>query len=954
MRSFLFFSICFFSFFQARTQVPQFRSLEVAKKIADIQVMQVEQDDAGYLWLGTNAGILRYDGLTYKEIPIPDSLKRTRVSALIVSGDVVAAGFENGVIMRFNTQNQDEIAVKKVCNVPVTALVAEKNGSLWIGTNGEGIALFDGTNVVSFATSTGLADNYVHCLAMVNNHLAVGTDLGLSLCAYSNGNFSCNNKNIDDGLSDNLILSFCPHGEDNLLIGMQNGSVCNYNIGSGRIDHFERINALSLSPIDQLLILENDILAISEKDGAFIINWQERQQLQQFFLNPAGNIETDISDCLVDQEGNLIIANETNMLTLADFRVQFILEHDGQPFSNAQCLMSDKEGNIWFANDAGIFKHPSEFTKDQLIEHIYASTASDAKIISLCEGMSRDIWFGTFGSGLGHIDPNTNSKTIYTEKDGLVNNNVLSIARQDSSLWMATLGGACRLQMINGKPVFKTFDAQSPLGSSYVYCVFVDLNGRVWFGTDGKGLALYENDSFTFLRDKFPDVGRSVVSITEDTKGNLWFFSPDKGLQWTDGNSLHHVEISTESEKAEVYAIHGDPLGKVIVLSSVGLAAVSAENSVATFIRSDLDLKANYLNVVARDLRGRMWMGTEGSMIRFREFNQGRVQRPKMHIENVLVLLQPIDTSLHGFKYDQNHFTFEITALWLQQPEALTYQYKLSGYDVDWVNTRDRVITFPQLQPGSYTFYVRAAANNNWKDAAIESYSFNIGEPWWKNAWFFIGISAGLILLLLLLVRIRLNSLKRRESLSRERLQSQFDSLRNQVNPHFLFNSFNTLISIISNNKEEAIGFVEKLSDYFRIVLEQRDKDVISVKEELSLVNSYLYLQQRRFGDNLKVEVELSDAVQASAIPPLTLQLLVENAIKHNVISKTKALSVSIRSMDSHIMVRNTIREKITREASTGIGLENIRSRYRILFHKEISVVKTETEFIVSLPIITE
>ena len=201
-------------------------------------------------------------------------------------------------------------------------------------------------------------------------------------------------------------------------------------------------------------------------------------------------------------------------------------------------------------------------------------------------------------------------------------------------------------------------------------------------------------------------------------------------------------------------------------------------------------------------------------------------------------------------------------------------------------------------------------------------------------------------------VRIRWKNLSRKEGLQRERIQSQFETLRNQINPHFLFNSFNTLITTIGKDKEAAIDYVENLSDYFRIVLQQREKEVITLHEELELVNHYLFLQQKRFGGNFICKVSIPDTYMDSIIPPMTLQLLVENAVKHNIITASRPLTVSIQIQNGKLTISNTLQEKVNKEKSTGVGLDNIRNRYRILFNKEIEIVSDDGRFEVRLPII--
>ncbi len=943
--------ICTLGWHEADGQIPLFKSIEVTSKLSGIKVLMLAQDSSGYLWLGTDNGILKFDGVDYQTIPLPDSLKNVHTSALLINQNEVIVGFENGSVVRINKRTLVPTWIQTITDVAITTLIQE-NETIWAGTEGRGIRRIRTNEVDSYTTTDGLADNYVHAFEIAQNKLAIGTDLGLTIAEMSNNSFICKNFDTSNGLCDNLILSLKKFGNDNVLMGMQNGSLCSINLVTNLLTDFPNLNSLALSPIQNVLLIEDEILVTTERDGAFIVNWDPEHQVQQFHLQSEEQVPQIPLDCIIDYEGNLILAFGENTLTIADFRMQFIRDHDGQAFSDAQCLISDQQGNLWFANSEGIFKHAGEFANDQIIEKYYAAPKKLSKIITLCEAPDNQIWFGTFGSGLGCINTKTKKVKLYTEEDGLINNNVLSITIQDGTLWMATLGGACSMRMINNIPFFETYDSKSKLGSNFIYTVFADKKGNIWFGTDGNGLVKFHNYNFTSILSSFPDAGKSIVSITEDEHGNLWFTSTDKGLQWTNGRELHNITLNTDREKVDVFAIHNVPNGNIIALTSLGIAVVNHHTQKTTFIRPGFEIKVNYLNVIARDIRGRMWLGTEEALIRFRDFNNDKKIRPRPYLETVDVMLQPIDTSQHLFEYYQNHFTFKLASIWLQDPEAIVFQYKLQGYDVDWVTTRDHAAIFSKLVPGKYTFLVKSSANGEWSDALIQSYSFTILRPYWQETWFYVIIISIVILLTWLLLRLRLNGIRKKEILAREKVQSQFDTLRNQVNPHFLFNSFNTLISIISNNQDAAIGYVEKLSDYFRIVLEQRDKDVITVKEELELVNSYLFLQKQRFGDNLRIEIFTSEIVLKSLIPPLTLQLLVENAIKHNVISRSRPLSIIIKGDELNITVSNNIQEKITKEASTGIGLENIRHRYRILFEQEIKIWFDAEEFVVYLPLI--
>lgn len=196
------------------------------------------------------------------------------------------------------------------------------------------------------------------------------------------------------------------------------------------------------------------------------------------------------------------------------------------------------------------------------------------------------------------------------------------------------------------------------------------------------------------------------------------------------------------------------------------------------------------------------------------------------------------------------------------------------------------------------------------------------------------------------------HSVEETETLKRESLNAQLDALRTQVNPHFLFNNLNTLVSLIPENPKHATDFVQQLSKLYRHILEVKDEKSILLKDELDVLKAYAFLLQTRFGNNLKVTINVPDEKMNKRIVPLSLQLLMENAIKHNIVSSDKPLQIHVFSDNGSLVVDNNLQMKKQISESTGIGLDNIRNRYKLLGDKQVKVTETDTNFTVSIPLI--
>jgi sensor histidine kinase YesM len=186
----------------------------------------------------------------------------------------------------------------------------------------------------------------------------------------------------------------------------------------------------------------------------------------------------------------------------------------------------------------------------------------------------------------------------------------------------------------------------------------------------------------------------------------------------------------------------------------------------------------------------------------------------------------------------------------------------------------------------------------------------------------------------------------------KESIRAKYEALKSQVSPHFLFNSLNALTNLVYEDQDKAAKFIKQLSEVYRYVLDTRDKEVVPLEEEKRFLKSYLFLQQIRFGDKLKLEVDLEKT--RTLVAPLVLQMLVENAIKHNVISEEDPLHIRIFQEDGYIVVENDLQRKsVLVDDSPGLGLDNIARRYEFLSDKKVQVIKNE-KFSVRLPIIPE
>ncbi|WP_330442877.1 2TM domain-containing protein [Flavobacterium sp. C4GT6] len=254
---------------------------------------------------------------------------------------------------------------------------------------------------------------------------------------------------------------------------------------------------------------------------------------------------------------------------------------------------------------------------------------------------------------------------------------------------------------------------------------------------------------------------------------------------------------------------------------------------------------------------------------------------------------------------------------------------------------------------GFFVFLLRV-----FEDVIIEGRSFSrfFENERLSNYYFALGIT--LIVTLLIHAfhfykRYQENRVKK-EKIIAGTASAKFETLKNQIDPHFLFNSLNVLSSLIEENPDNAQRFTTSLSKVYRYVLEQRDKELVSIQEELSFAKTYMNLLKMRFENSLFYEPPTDLANPEGKVVPLSLQLLLENSIKHNIVSPQKPLHIRIYEKNGSLVVENNLQKKEVLQDRKGVGLENIVSRYAILTSRKVEIEQTTEYFTVYLPILTK
>jgi sensor histidine kinase YesM len=237
---------------------------------------------------------------------------------------------------------------------------------------------------------------------------------------------------------------------------------------------------------------------------------------------------------------------------------------------------------------------------------------------------------------------------------------------------------------------------------------------------------------------------------------------------------------------------------------------------------------------------------------------------------------------------------------------------------------------------------------------SIENYEQNLSRVFINNALIFTVVNIVIIAVLeaLMFFKRSKHAEQKSEALKQELSQIKFELLKNQINPHFMFNSLNVLSSLISSKPDKAQDFIDEFSSLYRYILETIEKPVVSLQSELEFVRSYLFLQEMRYGKNLRSEIEIPASVLNHFIPPLSLQTVLENAVKHNIISDEQPLTIRIGCQNDHLLISNNLQTKQSSGYSSHLGQRNLSKRYEMISEQQPEFIMKNREYCVKLPLL--
>jgi diguanylate cyclase (GGDEF)-like protein len=752
-------------------------------------VNAILQTQDGYLWIGTQEGLARFDGVRFTV---------------------------------FNKRNTPEIHSNYIWS-----LFQDKAGELWIATYGGGAVRYKNGVFRAFTTEQGLTNNVVRAIFEDREgSIWFGTDAGLS--KFKDGKFRA--YTTRDGLSNNIIRSICQTSDGSLWFATYGGGL--NRLKDNRFEVYTTRNGLSHNILYSLLVDTEQNLWIGSENGL------SRMKLEDpiSFHTDEEFRGTTISSLYQDKEGSLWVGSiDRGLSRYFHGQVSHHAIADGLSDNFVRCIFADREGSLWIGTFGGGLNRLKE---GKFINYTKKEGLSENEIWSIYQDHQGAVWIGTSGGGANRL--NGQEVTVYNTKNGLSNNSVFSFSEDnEGNFWIGTWGGG--LNRLTGNKI-QIYNTDNGLVSNSISSLFKRKDGGLWIGTDA-GLSLYSNGTFTNYTEKNGLTNSSIFCLFEDQQGTLWIGTESGGLnRFKDGK---FVSYSTRNGLSNdfVTAIYGEPDG-TLWIGTWGGGLNRYRNGKFTTFSTKQGLYDDNVFQILEDANGNFWMSCNKGVFRVNKkqleayadgkirslsclsygkldgmvseecngtvqpagwktrdgklwfptmkgvavldpnSNQINALAPPIVIEQAIVdgnpLLQP------EIAPGKEHVEFHYTALSFLYPEKIRFKYKLEGLDAEWIDAGTRrVAYYTHLPPGHYQFRVIACNNDGVWNLAGATLAFDLNPYFYQTSLFYVVCLIAGGLAVYLGIHFRLRKIKAREheleSLVRDRtkqLEEANDALK--------------------------------------------------------------------------------------------------------------------------------------------------------------------------------
>jgi ligand-binding sensor domain-containing protein/serine phosphatase RsbU (regulator of sigma subunit) len=755
--------------------------------LAQNYIYSISQSDDGFLYLSTGNGFVSFDGNKFKTYTIRDGLQENFVNLHYIDsrGNLWLGHYQSGITRMTNGKTL-KIKGSEAMGSKIICFEEDEKRNIWVAVKGKGVYYIDTTDTLHGPVLS--EDQGINCFKVTSDgRLLCGSDAGLSFVNISNpekpvlipGLPEFENKSVKYLIRDNkntsLYWAAIP-GEGVYGIKLENGnakivSVITSKLGSGSA------NILSI---------------YSDHESNLWVSLADEGLKKIIF--PPGNIKDSYSVKTISKKNGLPTNYIQSVFEDFEYNMWFgtfgtgLIEMPVHKFSffrpeenaDIESILTDSLDYMWLGTDAGFLHYNSEDNSKTVLYDERNGFVKD-KVTALMRDAKGLIWIGTAVNGIFTFDPATGKFENFSKKNKLPPVTVNHIASTKKGLVIvATTEGAYFIDPVaHTQQLLTTNEGLLYNNVRHVYC---DSKNRIWFSSEGTPPYFLENDEITVLKD-IPELrGFIINSVTEDLNGSICICTGGDGIFFYDGKKTTNIRVENGLVSNFCYSAVLNFNNDIWVTHKNGISRIKGSNhQVTPYKKTDgLLFLSNNMNAACSDLKGNLWFGTEEGLVLYNSKRNG-ITIPEPKIKVLSLSLNDKDyTTADSISLPYGDYNAKVSFIGISLTDAskVLYKYRLSGLDTTWRITDEKIVEFPKLSQGNYTFQVYACNRDGVWSALPAKISFRIGIPIWQRVWFWIAIIVLLGFIIYIFIRSRIRGLLRIKQQLEEKVKEKTYQLR--------------------------------------------------------------------------------------------------------------------------------------------------------------------------------
>ncbi len=775
------FTFLFFSSLFSSAQTYFFDNYSVKDGLAQSKVYNIIQDSQGYIWLGTESGVTRFDGASFQNFTNIDGIADNGVRVIFEDNqNNLWFGHKGGGISRYYNQHFEKVIPDTFdISGDITSITLDKDSTLWIGTHSSGAIRIKnpkaGLKKLEFEQFKGaqkLSDRVFGIVPVSNQQLLFIIDGGLKTYLPEKNSFDF--LRMKDLPLYFQITCLLEDSKKNLWFGTYNGGLYKHH-PNGEFSFYDVKKGLADNWVSTLYEDTKGNIWVGTWGGGITKFSGEKSKI---YNNKNGLSDQKIWSIIEDREGNILIGtNEHGFYIYKGERFVSYSEEDGMINQQVWAITQDDKGRYWYGTNQGITVFDSTLNTKKSVTHF---TQENRELVSnqiryLKKDNNGDIWIGTGTGGVQQflIEKNKFDYNLLINRYFPRNNFLVTAMEIDKSnnLWVGTTDGLIYYEIDNHKVARLT--QINGLTGNEISCLYCDSRNIVWVGARGKGITTIDDTTFAAINF---ESNITPTSICEDKQGNYWIGTESQGVLVSDGQKIIDSYKSNQGILADyITTVLSDDKNNIYLGTNRGLNKyVPEENKFFTYTEKSGFVGIEVKNSAAFiDNKGNIWFGTVKGAIKYNpKLDSVNTLEPLIHIKQFRVNLEERAMADNlKLNYQEKSIRFDYAAICLSNPEQVRYQVMLEGLDSEWLPpTRQTYMNYPSLPPGKYTFKVKAKNNSGIWNQQPASYTFTINPPFWQT-WWFISICVVLIIIsIFIYIKMRERQLIREKKILEEKV----------------------------------------------------------------------------------------------------------------------------------------------------------------------------------------